>query len=236
MYSWEEFFAPCVSMPDKKPYDQSSLLVGYLRVIGDSDLSSLVLVSDMMANTFNKINKSFRFGVRYQIEKLSNVDKKVFLYLQQTLEPHPFIDGVYCADTDSVLFVINVLVSEAQKRIVAIENKAQKASEATKVINKPVELHSPEKAIKNTAPDSGYVYLLKMVNGSFWKIGRTSNPDNRLKTFNVKLPFDVEFDHLIKTENMYYLESMLHTRFSKQRAGGEWFNLSQDDVDYIKSL
>lgn len=82
----------------------------------------------------------------------------------------------------------------------------------------------------------GYVYLLKMVNGDYYKIGRTKNYQNRLETFGVKLPFSVEYEYIIQTKDMYALESELHQRFAAKRVNGEWFALSQVDIDYIKSL
>lgn len=81
----------------------------------------------------------------------------------------------------------------------------------------------------------GYVYLIKASTGHY-KIGRTSDPKNRLKTFNVKLPFEVEFECVIQTSNMYDLEAELHTQFSQYRINGEWFNLEPAHVEYIKSL
>lgn len=80
---------------------------------------------------------------------------------------------------------------------------------------------------------AGYVYVLKSPTGTF-KIGRSKDPNDRIKTFNVKLPFEVEFEHLIKTDDMYQLESQLHKRFAAQRVGGEFFSLTQSDIDMIK--
>lgn len=82
---------------------------------------------------------------------------------------------------------------------------------------------------------NGYVYLLKTDKG-FWKIGRSKTPDGRKKTFGVTLPFDVEFECLIKTSDMWLLESKLHAQYASKRIDGEWFKLDTDDVEYIKSL
>lgn len=93
---------------------------------------------------------------------------------------------------------------------------------------------------KSTKPrfkdTQGYVYLLKMVNGGHYKIGRTRKPQNRLEVFGVKLPFPVEYECLIATRDMYQLERDLHQRFAAQRVNGEWFLLSSQDIEYIKSL
>lgn len=81
----------------------------------------------------------------------------------------------------------------------------------------------------------GYVYLLQSPTGAY-KIGRTKNPKSRLKTFEVKLPFEVEFTALIQTRDMYQLEIDLHTKYASKKIKGEWFRLEQEDVDYIKGL
>lgn len=82
---------------------------------------------------------------------------------------------------------------------------------------------------------SGYVYLLKSPTG-YWKIGRTKNPDDRRRTFNVKLPFEVEFEALIACEDMYVTEGDLHAFFRNFRVNGEWFKLSDKVVEQIKQL
>lgn len=95
----------------------------------------------------------------------------------------------------------------------------------------------PSPIIVNSRSRSGYVYLLSAVHDStLFKIGRTNNPQNRLRTFNVKLPFAVEYLYIIKTDDMYALESILHHKFASKRLEGEWFKLSSEDVVYIKSL
>lgn len=84
---------------------------------------------------------------------------------------------------------------------------------------------------------AGYVYLLQALHdATLFKIGRTSNPDNRAKTFGVTLPFKVEYACLIQCDDMHTLEAKLHAKFSKQRLDGEFFRLSPDDVEYIKGL
>lgn len=85
------------------------------------------------------------------------------------------------------------------------------------------------------AARDGYVYLIQSPSGHY-KIGRTSDPKDRMKTFNVKLPFEVEFICVIPTEDMYFLEKQLHRQFAAKRVNGEWFALSADDVEYIKGL
>lgn len=82
---------------------------------------------------------------------------------------------------------------------------------------------------------SGYVYLLKADNG-LYKIGHTGDYRDRIRTFKVKLPFDVQYEHIIPADDRLQVELTLHKRYAKQRIRGEWFDLSTEDVRYIKSL
>lgn len=90
-------------------------------------------------------------------------------------------------------------------------------------------------AAMRASPKHGYIYLIQSVTGAY-KIGRTKNPDDRIKTFSVKLPFEVEYVCVVETENMYYLERELHRQFDTKRINGEWFKLSENDVSAIKAL
>lgn len=83
---------------------------------------------------------------------------------------------------------------------------------------------------------SGYVYIIKQVNGTHYKIGHTANPDDRIRTFNVKLPFAVEFELLIKTHDRFVLEHELHAHFASKRVQGEWFMLDDSDLDYLYGI
>jgi hypothetical protein len=79
----------------------------------------------------------------------------------------------------------------------------------------------------------GYVYVLKSVSGHY-KIGRTKDPKDRLKTFSVKLPFEVEYELLIPSSNHKALEAELHQRFKEKHINGEWFSLAQDDIEALR--
>lgn len=82
---------------------------------------------------------------------------------------------------------------------------------------------------------SGYVYLVASPSGHY-KIGRTRDIHDRMRTFEVKLPFEPRLEHTIKTSDCVALETELHHRFEAKRVNGEWFALSPGDVQYIKSL
>lgn len=95
-------------------------------------------------------------------------------------------------------------------------------------------------AIAESAKDldrSEYVYLLQDVDVTgYCKIGYTINPSRRLYDFGIHLPMTVSVLHIIKTHDMAELEKQLHNHFRNKHINGEWFDLSQEDVDFIQSL
>lgn len=80
---------------------------------------------------------------------------------------------------------------------------------------------------------NGYVYILQSDSG-YWKIGRAKNPDDRMKTFSVKLPFMVNYEIVIPSTDYVALEKELHERFAYCRVNGEWFDLTDGDILDLK--
>jgi hypothetical protein len=79
-----------------------------------------------------------------------------------------------------------------------------------------------------------YVYFIKSDYG--YKIGKTKNIKVRLKTFDVKLPFDIYLYAYIKTKQMDDCEKFFHNILSEKRINGEWFDLNEYDFLEIERL
>lgn len=77
-------------------------------------------------------------------------------------------------------------------------------------------------------PHVGFVYLLRA--GPFYKIGKSKDPEKRIKQIKLQLPYPVEIVHVVASSNMSYLETHWHKQFSEKRTNGEWFLLTDDDV------
>lgn len=87
-------------------------------------------------------------------------------------------------------------------------------------------------------PDpSGYVYLAKgtKIDGGpiykgrpLYKIGRSNEPKDRVRTFDTKMPMDTEIINHIPANDSNRSENILHARHDAVRVKGEWFDL--DDI------
>ena len=81
----------------------------------------------------------------------------------------------------------------------------------------------------------GYVYIIEAVNMGFYKIGMTVNFIQREKNL-VLLPFDIKLFHKIESNDYIKLERELHKKYADKRVNGEWFRLSQEDLEEIRGM
>lgn len=95
--------------------------------------------------------------------------------------------------------------------------------------------HRPETAPMERKPKAGFIYLAKAENG-LYKIGLTSDLKTRIRAIQNGNLLKVELVHTITTKDMLRAEKTLHARFAKQRSKREWFALTLQDVDDIKSI
>ncbi len=86
---------------------------------------------------------------------------------------------------------------------------------------------------KQKTNKDGYVYFIKAENG-LTKIGETISPKSRYSNIKSMVPMYTEFLFAVKTDNAPGLEEKLHEKFSNKREMGEWFRLSEKDIDSTK--
>ena len=78
------------------------------------------------------------------------------------------------------------------------------------------------------------VYLLKANN--FYKIGITKNKvSNRVRGLQTGCPFKIEIFDTFETRNDLAVENALHKIFRDKGTWGEWFELSNEDIEKLYS-
>jgi len=80
----------------------------------------------------------------------------------------------------------------------------------------------------------GFIYVLRAENG-LYKIGYTKDVQKRMQTFP-RLPIKVELVYTMASENARKLETYILRYFRKQRINGEWFELSDEQFEELKSI
>jgi hypothetical protein len=84
--------------------------------------------------------------------------------------------------------------------------------------------------------ETGYVYLALMTIGreKRYKIGKANSVEQRTRQIAVTMPEAFKTIHRIATDDAYGIEAYWHKRFAGKRRGGEWFELTADDVRAFK--
>lgn len=75
------------------------------------------------------------------------------------------------------------------------------------------------------ANNSTKTYLIKDTSTGFIKIGKSKNPKNRLKMLSLA-NMNLELIHVFD----FNIENYLHREFKNNNIGGEWFNVSAEEV------
>lgn len=83
----------------------------------------------------------------------------------------------------------------------------------------------------------GYVYLIgEKNNENKYKIGSTrcSDINKRLKQLQTGNSNQLILESYYETDKPFKLETMLHNKFKKNNVIGEWFEMTENDIDIFK--
>lgn len=81
----------------------------------------------------------------------------------------------------------------------------------------------------------GIIYIL-IASENRCKIGCTVNLKNRLKSYSTHSPYKAELLKAFEVSDMTSAEAWLHEKFRDKRLHGEWFNLENKDIEWLKNL
>jgi hypothetical protein len=83
------------------------------------------------------------------------------------------------------------------------------------------------------ANTKGYVYFIKC--GDYYKVGATKDIYRRFHALQVANPQDITLFHVVKTDDMRLTEKLFQSMFGRIERRGEWFALSEKNLQYIKA-
>lgn len=92
---------------------------------------------------------------------------------------------------------------------------------------------SLEKA--ESSPKPGYIYVIQAVGTVRYKIGKSIDPHNRLTNLSKQAPYRLKLVFSFTVKDMSKAEKQLHQYFVDKRVNSEWFELSDADVEHLKS-
>jgi len=81
---------------------------------------------------------------------------------------------------------------------------------------------------------SGCIYLIQ--SNGLCKIGITKDFERRMADFQRTIPTEVNIVWSAEVEDAYKMERALHEHFKDKWVKGEWFDLNEDDMQYIKGF
>lgn len=139
--------------------------------------------------------------------------------------------GYYYCDRGGYELDHNDLISQMQP----LAGKMEVVDRAIRFLRRYQEIEALlEKASKRSATE-GYIYLAYCDTGHY-KIGWSVDPDKRIKHFDTQMPVEVSMVHSFPTDNVRAAETFLHYLFQDKRINGEWFDLSESEIEFICAI
>ena len=157
----------------------------------------------------------------------------------------------HCAFVEEYLATFNA--TEAYHRVYAPRTRAASASNGYQLLRnagiqkelerrvaeisgeRSVEIHRhiKDKGYLRSQAKSTVLYLIREEHGAH-KIGVTANIKARFVTLSNTIPYSLTLVMVVQVEDVLRHERELHSLFEGKRIKGEWFQLSDEDVEWIK--
>jgi len=87
------------------------------------------------------------------------------------------------------------------------------------------------------AQGDGMIYFIRALSGELeglTKVGYTRDMKGRMASLYQELKIEMKVIHYIATSDVVTLEQTLHNIFKAKRVTGEWFDLSEEDIELTK--
>ena len=185
-------------------------------ILDDNNLIKTIknakLYSDEMDLLYHKFDNGY----------YKHADKSNLPYLTQTLARAEKLRG---SDIPIQLGIdIEKIIDDCKEQMNTIKKEEER--EQKKILE--------ENRKKLKEQEIGYIYLIKSDHG--YKIGKSKVLSKRMNTFGIQLPFEHECIYSAKVIAYHKIEKYFHKHFASKHLKGEWFNLNENDIGFIKSF
>ena len=83
-------------------------------------------------------------------------------------------------------------------------------------------------------PRAGYLYIIQCKGFPYYKIGQTTMPKGRLNSLQTGCPFDLSIEYAMQVKDMNESERQIHIQYEGKRMRGEWFMLTDAELESVK--
>lgn len=133
-------------------------------------------------------------------------------------------------DYDALQHILRLL-SEAS---VSKEEYEEYVKQEIELSNHPP-IRIPTKSGNRSNPE-GYVYMMHNEKTDLYKIGHSCDPKSRRRAVSKDTRGHIRLIWQMYTLDRYELERSIHEHFYDKHVDSEWFALTPEDVEHIKSL
>lgn len=143
-------------------------------------------------------------------------------------------------DGKEIYIIVGTFINELDEISEENLSKIEQAVKLTRKLNKDgVRLQSfyqtPNFARlpKERETPMGFVYVMQNRRNGLFKIGFSKKPSFREKTLQSQEP---EVEMIFSHKGSVELEKLIHGNFSRNRIRGEWFSLTEDELESVKLM
>jgi hypothetical protein len=80
----------------------------------------------------------------------------------------------------------------------------------------------------------GIIYIVQC--NDLYKVGFSFNPQSRLLQMSVTNPYDLRIIALLHTQDLTNAENYLHWKLKGRHYCREWFQLTDDDIEWLRNI
>lgn len=175
---------------------------------------------------FNVYEKHILYPLRLWGEYLENPQKYISCVNRQSQE---------LEQARHFIYHVNKIVNESKNIGVSkqvLYRNFPELEEMERVFNNVLKTQVEKEIGKNPSKTS-YVYFAKSNN--IYKIGISDNPKLRLDNLRTGSAIPIEIEYIIPSDNPRDIETTLHRRFENKKVHREWFNISESEINQLKS-